>query len=49
MTFGLLSQDSFLNGRVTLFQPERGYRAAIDPVFLAACIPACPGEKVLEI
>ena len=49
MTFGLLSQDSFLNGRVTLFQPERGYRAAIDPVFLAAGIPACPGERVLEI
>ena len=36
MAFGLLSQDSFLNGRVTLFQPEIGYRAAIDPVFLAA-------------
>ena len=49
MTFGLLSQDSFLNGRVTLFQPERGYRAAIDPVFLAAGIPACPSDKVLEI
>jgi len=49
MTFGLLSQDSFLNGRITLFQPERGYRAAIDPVFLAAGIPACPSDKVLEI
>jgi tRNA1(Val) A37 N6-methylase TrmN6 len=49
MTFGLLSQDSFLNGRVTLFQPKKGYRAAIDPVFLAAGIPACPSDKVLEI
>ena len=49
MTFRLLSQDKFLNGRITLFQPAKGYRAAIDPVLLAAGIPACPGDKVLEI
>ena len=49
MMIGSLSQDSFLNGKITLFQPAKGYRAAIDPVFLAAGTPARPSEKVLEI
>ena len=49
MAFELLSKDYILNGRVRLFQPKKGYRAAIDPVFLAAGIPACPSDKVLEI
>jgi len=47
MAFELLSKDYILNGRVRLFQPKKGYRAAIDPVFLAAGIPACPSDKVL--
>ncbi|MCH7793827.1 MAG: methyltransferase, partial [Proteobacteria bacterium] len=29
-----------LGGRVRLSQPVEGYRAAIDPVFLAAAVPA---------
>jgi tRNA1(Val) A37 N6-methylase TrmN6 len=41
--------DAFLGGRVTLRQPRHGYRAATDPVFLAAACPAKAGETVLEL
>ncbi|MBP2228024.1 tRNA1(Val) A37 N6-methylase TrmN6 [Azospirillum agricola] len=40
--------DFLLGGRVRLLQPEGGYRAAIDPVFLAAVTAARPGERVLD-
>ncbi len=44
-----LTQNDFLNGRVTLWQPKDGYRAGVDPVLLAATIPAKAGAKVLEL
>jgi tRNA1Val (adenine37-N6)-methyltransferase len=44
-----LTRDAFLDGRVSLLQPRRGYRAAVDPVFLAAFVPARSGERVLEL
>ena len=34
---------------MSLRQPLEGYRAAIDPVLLAAAVPARSGEKVLEL
>lgn len=40
--------DRLLGGRVVLRQPRDGLRAAIDPVLLAAGVPARPGEQVLE-
>lgn len=43
-----LSQDTLLGGRVRFAQPATGYRAAIDPVLLAAGVPARSGEHVLE-
>ena len=43
-----LTEDTFLDGTVTLRQPEDGYRAAIDPVFLAASVDAQAGQRVLE-
>ena len=43
-----LSEDFFLDGKVTLRQPINGYRAAIDPIILAAAINVKPGDKVLE-
>jgi len=45
---GPLTEDALLGGRVRLRQPAQGYRAAIDPVLLAAAVPARPGERVLE-
>lgn len=40
--------DQLLGGRVLLEQPQRGYRVAIDPVLLAAAVPARPGDRVLD-
>ncbi len=46
---GDLTDDRFLCGRLRLWQPARGYRAATDPVLLAAACPARPGESVLDL
>lgn len=43
------SEDRLLDGRVVLRQPVAGYRSAIDPVFLAAAVPAQRGERVLDL
>lgn len=43
------SDDRFLCGRLRLWQPVKGYRAATDAVLLAAACPARPGERVLDI
>lgn len=43
------TEDKILGGRVTLRQPAGGFRAAIDPVLLAAAVPAEAGDRVLEI
>lgn len=44
-----LTRDAFLGGRLQIRQPRRGYRAGIDPVLLAAAVPARPGQSVLEL
>ena len=44
-----LSEDALLGGRVRLRQPVDGARVSIDPVFLAASVPAEPGDLVLDI
>lgn len=44
-----LSRDAFLGGRLHLWQPRRGYRAGIDPVYLAASVPARAGQTVLDL
>ncbi|MBF9048056.1 methyltransferase [Rhodobacterales bacterium LSUCC0031] len=49
MTQSDTTHDDFLGGRVRLRQPRDGYRAATDPVFLAAACPATPGASVLEL
>ncbi len=49
MTERGLTRDGFLGGRLTILQPKSGYRAGIDPVLLAASVPAAPGEAVLEL
>ena len=41
--------DQFLGGRLTIEQPKTGYRAGVDPVFLAAAVPAVSGQSVLEL
>lgn len=44
-----LSDDKFLCGRLHLWQPLKGYRAATDPVLLAAACPANSGQTVLDL
>lgn len=46
---GDLSDDKFLCGRLRLWQPLRGYRAATDAVLLAAACGAKPGQQVLDL
>ncbi len=43
------TDDALLDGRVALRQPADGYRVAIDPVLLAAAVPARAGDTVLEL
>jgi len=43
------TRDAFLGGRVVLSQPARGFRAGLDAVMLAAAIPACAGDRVLDL
>lgn len=33
---------------MTILQPAGGYRTAIDPILLAAAVPAQPGETILD-
>ncbi len=44
-----LTDDGVLGGRLMILQPRRGYRAATDPVLLAAAVPAKAGQSVLEL
>lgn len=44
-----LTRNGFLNGRLHIWQPAKGYRAGMDPVLLAAACPAQPGDTVLEL
>jgi tRNA1(Val) A37 N6-methylase TrmN6 len=43
------SDDTLLGGRVKLRQPVDGYRVAIDPVLLAAAVPARAQDHILDI
>jgi tRNA1(Val) A37 N6-methylase TrmN6 len=42
------TQDRLLDGRLSLRQPSRGYRAGLDAALLAAACDAGPGQRVLE-
>ncbi len=43
-----LTDGTLLGGRVRYRQPAQGYRTGIEPVLLAAFVPAEPGQRVLE-
>lgn len=42
------TEGTLLDGRVRYRQPTRGFRSGIEPVLLAAAVPAMTGERVLE-
>ena len=43
-----MTEDHVLDGRVTLRQPPRGYRAGLDAALLAAACDARDGARVIE-
>lgn len=43
-----ITEDTLLAGKVILRQPAKGFRTAIDAVFLAAAVPAEDGDMVLD-
>jgi tRNA1(Val) A37 N6-methylase TrmN6 len=43
-----MTEGSLLDGKVRYAQPRIGFRSGIEPVLLAAAVPARPGESVLE-
>ena len=43
-----VTHGTLLGGRVRYAQPRKGYRTGIEPVLMAASVPARPGERVLE-
>ena len=45
----LFTSDRLLGGRLLMMQPLKGYRAAIDPILLAAATAVQAGGQVLEL
>jgi tRNA1(Val) A37 N6-methylase TrmN6 len=43
-----ITDDRLLGGRVRYAQPRHGFRSGLEPVLLAAAVPARAGERVLE-
>ena len=43
-----LTEGTLLGGRLRHAQPREGHRTGLEPVLLAASIPARPGQRVLE-
>ena len=44
-----ITEGHLLGGRVRYAQPRDGFRSGIEPVLLAAAVPARPGQRVLEV
>lgn len=49
MSFLATTHDQLCQGRLTLEQPEKGYRFNTDTVLLAASVQASAGQSVLEL
>ncbi|MEL6725632.1 MAG: methyltransferase, partial [Pseudomonadota bacterium] len=43
-----VTTDAFFGGRVTVFQPRKGFRAGTDSILLATALPADATGQVLE-
>jgi tRNA1Val (adenine37-N6)-methyltransferase len=41
--------ETFLDGRITVTQPQSGFRSGLDAVMLAAAVPAKDGQQALEL
>ncbi|MBR1733988.1 MAG: methyltransferase [Alphaproteobacteria bacterium] len=43
------TDDTILNGRISLKQPKNGYRVAIDPIILAAFVQPKDNQSILDV
>lgn len=50
MSEDAVTKDAFLGGKVTVFQPEKGFRAGTDSILLAGALGTLPlkGKKIVE-
>ncbi|MFT6557364.1 tRNA1(Val) (adenine(37)-N6)-methyltransferase [Sneathiella sp.] len=48
-TFPEYSEDGFLDGKLLIRQPVKGFRAGSDAVLLAAAVDIKPGESLLDV
>ncbi len=44
-----LTKDSFLGGKLLIYQPKKGFRAGTDSIFLSAFINAKKSQKIAEL
>ena len=44
-----VTEDWLLNEQVRIFQPQKGYRAGLDAILLAASLSEKPGQHVLDM
>lgn len=44
-----ITHDTLLNGKVSIFQPRKGYRAGMDAIVLASMINIRPAGKALDV
>ena len=49
MSLADVTEDTMLGGQVRILQPKIGYRAALDPVLLAAAVKAKARDRVLDV
>lgn len=46
---GEFTEDTILNGKISILQPKNGYRVALDPVLFAKYIRVKPEDSVLDV
>ena len=49
LTPASLTDDAFLDGRIQILQPAKGFRSGLDAVMLAACVPAKERQLVCDL
>lgn len=45
----IYTKDSIYQGQITFYQPQKGYRIAVDPLLLAATANINPNQKILDL
>ncbi|MFL1780980.1 putative tRNA methyltransferase [Candidatus Hepatincolaceae symbiont of Richtersius coronifer] len=44
-----LNLDLFFNGKISCYQPKKGYKSGLDAVMLSSLVKAKKGDKILDI